>query len=289
MNSKFQLILSTFVVIAAFTLLPRPCASIEFHRKLSSWSNGGATWYGAANGAGSDGGACGYQAAVDQAPFSSMIAAGSPSIYKSGLGCGSCYQVKCTGNSACSGNPVTVVLTDECPGGPCLSEPVHFDLSGTAFGAMASWPGRPAARRRRPPNPVQPVNILHTVFHMHAASSDGGQAAQQLQLVTCNWGGVMLTFVVDAGSNPSYFAVLVKYENGDGDLSGMDLMQTGAGAAWTPMQQSWGAVWKLNAGAALQAPLSIRLTSSSGKTLVASNVIPSGWKPGASYTSTVNY
>lgn len=47
--------------------------------------------------------------------------------------------MKCTERTACSGNPVSLMITDECPG--CHLASVHFDLSGTAFGSMAT-PGK---------------------------------------------------------------------------------------------------------------------------------------------------
>lgn len=111
------------------------------------------------------GGACGYQTAVGKQPFDSMIAAGSTPLYRGGEGCGACYevsikltttsikdgkcrssiltkvcvhvQVKCTTNAACSGQPATIVITDQSPGGLFRGELEHFDMSGTAMGAMA--------------------------------------------------------------------------------------------------------------------------------------------------------
>ena len=94
---------------------------------------------------------------------------------------------------------------------------------------------------------------------------------------------------VDMGSNSNYFAVLVEFQEGDGDLAGVYLKEASRGT-WRAMQQSWGAVWRLDAGAELHPPFSIRLkTQYSGQILVANNVIPRGWKPGVTYRSLVNY
>ncbi|KAI4332793.1 hypothetical protein L6164_017674 [Bauhinia variegata] len=230
------------------------------------WSSAGATWYGSPHGAGSDGGSCGYGNTVSLPPFSSMVTGIGPSLYQSGKECGACYQVKCTNHPSCSGKPVSVVITDFCPGCPSSYGSAHFDLSGTAFGAMAK-PGQADKLR------------------------DAGVLQIRYAPVGCDYSGKTMIFRVDLGSNPSYIAVLVEYEEGDGDLAGVSLMEaTKERQGWRAMQQSWGAVWKLDAGSILKAPITMKITSRySGKTLVAKNVIPKGWKPGAIYRSLVNY
>lgn len=97
-----------------------------------------------------------------------------------------------------------------------------------------------------------------------------------------------MAFKVDPGSNPYYFAVVIEYEDGDGDVASVELRE--AEESWRPMQQSWGAVWKLNSASPLRPPFSITLTSLlSHRTLVAYNVIPVGWKPGQTYRSIVKF
>lgn len=263
---------SLCVFFSIFLATPSSCSIIprkflnasSYSPSGSDWSPAEATWYGSPTGAGSDGGACGYGGAVEQPPFSSMISAGGPSLYESGKGCGACYEVKCTENSACSGSPVEVVITDECPG--CGgADKVHFDLSGTAFGAMA-------------------------VSGQAQKLRDAGILQIQHRRVKCNYRGTSLAFHVDSGSNANYFACLIEYEDGDGDLAKVELKEATDSATWKPMQQSWGAVWKLDAGGPLKPPFSLRLTTvESGRTLVLNNVIPAGWTPGQTYRSSVNF
>ncbi|CAL4928570.1 unnamed protein product [Urochloa decumbens] len=239
-------------------------ASSSSLAQTMQWGNAKATWYGQPNGAGpyDNGGACGFKN-VNQYPFLSMTSCGNQPLFRDGKGCGSCYKIRCSDKDhpACSGRTETVVITD------MNYSPVskyHFDLSGTALGKLAK-PGRSDDLRR------------------------AGIIGVEFARVPCEFPGLKVGFHVEEGSTQVYFAVLVEYENGDGDVTQVDLMESGGRRRWAAMRESWGSVWRLDSNHRLQPPFSIRLRSDSGKTLVARDVIPTNWRPNTFYRSFVQY
>ncbi|KAL1543065.1 expansin-B4-like [Salvia divinorum] len=145
-----------------------------------------ATWYGSPTGSGS-GGACGFGNDVINAPYYGMISAGNANLFRSGVGCGACYMVRCRDNPACSGNPIHVTITDECPG-LCNNEPFHFDLSGKAFGYLAK------------PGHEEDVRCYYNAY---------------------------LAVKISLGSNPYYLAMVVENVNGEGEIDRIEIKGQG--------------------------------------------------------------
>ncbi|KAI3676327.1 hypothetical protein L1987_85933 [Smallanthus sonchifolius] len=173
-----------------------------------------ATWYGDEKGAGS-GGACGWDDDVKYSPLSSMIAAGNANIFLKGKGCGHCFQIFCSQPPYCSGNPVTVTITDECPGA-CNNVPFHFDLSGFAFGSMAK--------------PGQDHNL------------------RQLGQVTVgykSYGDKKIVFRVSNKCNTYWFGVALEDADGDGGFRSVEIAADGT-QNFVGMENIWGAVWRRN-------------------------------------------
>ncbi|CAL5008022.1 unnamed protein product [Urochloa decumbens] len=224
------------------------------------WLPARATWYGQPNGAGPDdnGGACGIKD-VNLPPYAGMTSCGNLPLFKDGKGCGSCYQIRCKLPEC--GNPVRVFITD-MNYGPVA--PYYFDLSGTAFGSMAK-PGLNDQLRHR------------------------GIVDLDFRRVPCKYApGQNIVFHVEEGSNPFYLAVLVKFVAVDGDIVQMDLKDQGS-PEWQPMNHSWGAIWRADMHRPLKGPISIRITNESGRTLVATDVIPENWLPNTVYNSNIQF
>ncbi|KAF9589502.1 hypothetical protein IFM89_025049 [Coptis chinensis] len=288
------------------------------------WKPATATWYGSPEGDGSDGGACGYGPLVDVKPLKARVGAASPILFKNGEGCGACYKVKCLEKSICSRRAVTVIITDECPGGYCSSGRTHFDLSGAAFGRMAVSGNSGQLRNR-------------------------GEISVIFRRTPCKYPGKNVAFHVNEGSTEYWLSLLVEYEDGDGDIGSMHIKPVfispfldclnfqacnkssygkkkhhrnelelirsrtrsilcvpkciyflkfrshvnsellASSTEWLEMKHLWGANWCI-IGGPLQGPFSVKLTTlSTSRSLSARGVIPRNWSPKATYTSRLNF
>lgn len=171
--------------------------------------------------------------------------------------------MKCTENPACSGAPVHVTITDECPG-LCNNEAFHFDLSGKAFGSL-SKPGQADVLRN-----VGRINIQYT-------------------RVACYYKANIAVKLVEA-SNQYYLAFAVENVNGDGEISKIEIAPSGSRqSSWQPMQRDWGETWKFNIPSDAHGPFSIKFTDTHSRSVVAYRVIPGNWVPGKTYYSNVNF
>ncbi|KAJ9548788.1 hypothetical protein OSB04_021331 [Centaurea solstitialis] len=257
--------LPSIIVVTIFVLNVSSCLCSVLP---TGYNTGLATWYGNETGPGR-GAACGWEMDVKDLPLSAMISAGNANIFLKGKGCGHCFQISCTQPPHCSGKPITVTISDECPGA-CNNVPFHFDLSGFAFGKMAN-PGQDQNLRK-----LGQVNVQY-----NRSSVGCGR-------VPCNYGSTKIAFKVSQKSNPYWFAMAIEYVNGDG---GVDRVEIAAGGAqsYSPMDNIWGAVWEKGIAPSFKPPYSFKLTSGDGKTLVATNVIPLNFSPGQKYASTVNF
>ncbi|KAK3446046.1 hypothetical protein EUGRSUZ_A01806 [Eucalyptus grandis] len=240
-------------------------ASAQVKKRVPNarWKPATATWYGSPDGDGSDGGACGYGSMVDVRPLRARVGAVSPVLFKNGEGCGACYKVKCLDRGICSRRAVTIIVTDECPGGYCSGGNTHFDLSGAAFGRMAIA-GEAGPLRNRGVLPVQ------------------------YRRTPCKYPGKNIAFHVNEGSTDYWLSLLVVFEDGDGDVGSMHI-RPASSSEWIEMKHLWGANWCI-IGGPLQGPFSVKLTSlSTNRTLSARDVIPGNWSPKATYTSRLNF
>ncbi|KAL0793158.1 hypothetical protein Bca101_064535 [Brassica carinata] len=183
-----------FAILALFAVFLKFCYSQNVTIDDNDWGYAGVTWYGEGGGAGSTGGACGYGLAVANPPFFAMVSAGGPSLFNNGKGCGTCYQ---------------------CPGGPCASEPAHFDLSGKAIEALA---------RHGQVDQLRAAGVLRVVYRRVPCTYRES-----------SYSSSTIALHVDAGANPYYMAFVVEYEDGDGDLASVEIQP--AGGSFIPMQQ----------------------------------------------------
>lgn len=228
----------------------------------SAWADDGhITFYGSADGQGTQGGACAYQNTFALG-YGTMTAALSTPLFQGGAACGACYQIKCkwiketnTVKNWCYSysKTITITATNLCPPGSegtwCDPPRRHFDLTMPAFLTLAKY--------------------------------QGGVAPVYYRRVPCvRKGGIRFT----VGGNPWFFMILFHNIAGAGDVVSAKVMCTGS--YWMNMYRNWGSLWTVQYQ--LKGAISFQLTLGNGVVVTVKNAVGSGWQFGQTWEGNTN-
>ena len=213
------------------------------------WGSAHATFYGGADASGTNGGSCGYED-LSKHGFGMMTAALSPSLYKDGLACGSCYEIKCVNDAKwCKpGQPSLFVTgTNLCPSDSSGSASTdHFDLSQPAFHQIADYT----------------AGIIPIQYRRVSCQKEGG-----------------IRFTISG--NPYYNKVLVWNVGGAGDVK-MLKVKGSKKLKWTTMRRDWGQNWVTDAMLVGES-LTFRVIAGDGRSSTSWHVTDTNWQFGQTY------
>lgn len=185
-----------------------------------------------------------------------MGAAGSD-IYRNGVACGACYQMRCTDPQLCTKSGATIVVTD-------LTENYQADFV-----------------------------VPRSTFSSLALANKGSELIRagiidiEYKRVPCEYDDQNMLVKVDKLSRyPNYLAVQFLYQGGQTDIVSVYVTQVGSSVRQY-MSRNYGAVWDIDQPpqGALQFGFVIYKGLKGKRVSPTKTVLPSDWKVGGVYDS----